>query len=85
MFLIVDTFGTYRIVFLNHCSEDNYVVLIKEEGMKFEGVKLEFNEGYMLNYLIQDSIAGQSIFGIWSADETLLEIDKEIQALFKKK
>ena len=29
MFLVVDTFGTYRIVFLNHCSVENHVILIK--------------------------------------------------------
>ena len=35
MFLVVDTFGIYRIVFLNHCNTENHVILIKEQGMKF--------------------------------------------------
>ena len=35
LFLIVDTFGTYRIVFLNHYLEENYVILVKAEGIKF--------------------------------------------------
>ena len=84
MFLIVDTFGTYRLVFLNHYSTDNHVILLKADCVRVEALKLENNEGFMLNYLIKDSIAGQSIFGIWSAEETLLEVEKEIQASFKK-
>jgi hypothetical protein len=83
LFMVIDTFGTYRLVILNHCSTENYVIPIKEHSMKFEVVKLEFGEGYMLNYLIKDTIRGQSVFGIWSADETLVDIEREIQSILK--
>lgn len=84
MFLVVDTFGTHRIVILNHYSVDNEVVpIMKENDMKFELIKLEQGEGYMLNYLINDSIAKRSIFGIWTADESIVEIEKEIQNILK--
>lgn len=85
MFLVADTFGSYRLVVLNHNGVENHVILVKADGMRFEGVRLDSGEGFMLNYLIQDSIAGQSLFGIWSADETLLEIEREIQAIIKQK
>lgn len=84
MFLVVDTFGTHRIVILNHYSVDNEVIpIMKDNDMKFELIKLDQGEGYMLNYLINDSIAKRSIFGIWSADEVIVEIDKEIQGILK--
>lgn len=84
MFLVVDIFGTHRIVILNHYSVDNEVVpIMKENDMKFELIKLEQGEGYMLNYLINDSIAKRSIFGIWTADESIVEIEKEIQSILK--
>ncbi len=84
MFLVVDTFGTHQIVILNHYSVDNEVIpIMKDNDMKFELIKLDQGEGYMLNYLINDSIAKRSIFGIWSADEAIVEIDKEIQGILK--
>ena len=36
----------------------------------------------MLNYMTNDSIR-RSIFGIWSADETILELEKEINGIIK--
>jgi hypothetical protein len=38
----------------------------------------------MMNYIINDSIAKRSIFGIWSADEVILEVEKEIQSILKE-
>jgi hypothetical protein len=41
--------------------------------MKFELKKLG-SDGYMLNYCIEDSITGKSIYGIWTADKTIEKI-----------
>jgi hypothetical protein len=40
MFLIVDTFGTYRLVFLNHYSTDNHVILLNKDSIKVEAIRL---------------------------------------------
>lgn len=55
----------------------------KDNEMKFEVVRLEQGEGFLLNYLINDSIAKRSIFGIWSADETILDVEREIQNILR--
>ena len=69
LFLVIDSWGMHRLVVLNHDSPENRIIPVnKESGIKIEAIKLEHSEGYMLNYMIDDSITKRSIFGIWSAD-----------------
>lgn len=83
MFLIVDTFGAHRLVILNHYTTENQIIPINRESeIKFESLRLDFGEGFMLNYMTNDSIR-RSIFGIWSADETILELEREINGIIK--
>lgn len=51
MFLVVDRFGKYRMVIMNHCDVQNQIIML-HEGIKTELCKLSNGEGYMLNYLI---------------------------------
>ena len=37
-------------------------------------MRLDYGEGFMLNYMRNDSIAKRSVFGIWSADEAIVEV-----------
>jgi hypothetical protein len=37
-------------------------------GMRTEFCRIANGEGFMLNYMIEDSLSKRSIFGIWSAD-----------------
>lgn len=41
--------------------------------MKFE-LKNLGKDGFILNYCIEDSIMGDSIYGVWTADKTIEKI-----------
>ena len=80
LFLVVDRFGKYRLVFLNHCEVGCRIINL-DKDMKFEIHRLEQGEGNMLNYLIEDSITKRSIYGIWSMDEGMLEMYGQLNKL----
>jgi hypothetical protein len=50
--------------------------------MKFELKKLG-NDGYLLNYCIEDSITGKSIYGIWTADKNIEKIWHHLENYLK--
>lgn len=66
MFLLQDRFGQFRLAIMNHCDTKNELIPLYPE-LKLELKKLDNGEGFMLNYLVEDTIR-RSIFGIWSAD-----------------
>ena len=72
MFAIIDKYNQIKFAILNQCSTENEIIHIQKE-MKFELKKL-VQDGYMLNYCIEDSITGKSIFGIWTADRTIEKV-----------
>lgn len=51
--------------------------------MKTELSKLGSTDGYMLNYMIEDTLSKRSVFGIWSADEQLEALHKDIVAILQ--
>ena len=65
---------------MNHADIENEVIML-HAGMKTELCRIGNGEGYMLNYMIEDSINKRSIFGIWSADEQLEALHKDICSL----
>lgn len=69
MFVIIDRYSQIKFAILNQCSTENEIIHIQKE-MKFELKKLG-SDGYMLNYCIEDSITGKSIYGIWTADKNI--------------
>lgn len=77
MFLLSDRFGKYRLAIMNHAEVENEVIML-HEGMKTELVRLTNGDGFMLNYMIEDSLKKRTIFGIWSADEQLEALHKDI-------
>lgn len=79
MFLVVDRFGKHRLAIMNHCGVDNEVIIL-HPGMKTEVCRLGNGEGYLLNYMIEDTLR-RSIFGIWSADEQLEALHKDIATI----
>jgi hypothetical protein len=46
--------------------------------MKFELKKLGA-DGFMLNYCIEDSITGKSIYGIWTADKAIEKVWQHLE------
>jgi hypothetical protein len=46
--------------------------------MKFELKKLG-SDGFMLNYFIEDSITGKSIYGIWTADKVIEKVWQHLE------
>ena len=67
-FIIIDKYSQLKIVILNQCSKENFIIHV-QKGMQFELVDLQKNHnlnGYLLNYSIEDSITGMSIHAIWT-------------------
>ena len=78
MFAIIDKYNQIKFAILNQCSTENEIIHIQKE-MKFELKKLG-QDGYMLNYCIEDSITGKSIFGLWTADRTIEKVWQYLEA-----
>jgi hypothetical protein len=81
MFAIIDKYNQIKFAILNQCNTENEIIHI-QKGMKFELNKLG-QDGYMLNYCIDDSITGKSIFGIWTADKTIEKVWQHLEAYFE--
>ena len=51
--------------------------------MMFELTKVDGDRGYMLNYLINDSLS-RSIFGMWTSDENVKELKTYLENVNEK-